>query len=101
MAVIENAFPVEPLNELARLESYNKHYYRMGKCLEFYSQHYPLVTDSGDEVTVGEAIRRMASVVDTDPFDGNSAATGLTAFGAVATSYVLRASRSGHKETPH
>ncbi len=28
MAAIERVFPIEPLNELARLESYNKHYYR-------------------------------------------------------------------------
>ncbi len=28
MATIERMFPIEPLNDLARLESYNKHYYR-------------------------------------------------------------------------
>lgn len=35
----------------------------MGKCLEFYSQHYPLVTDTGSQVDVGEAIHRMEYVV--------------------------------------
>ncbi len=36
----------------------------MGKCLEFYSQHYPLVTHHGNEVTVGEAVKRMTFVVE-------------------------------------
>lgn len=36
----------------------------LGKCLEFYSQHYPLVTDHGNQVTVGEAVKRMAFVVE-------------------------------------
>lgn len=36
----------------------------MGKCLEFYSQHYPFVTDHGNDVNVGEAVKRMEFVVD-------------------------------------
>jgi len=37
----------------------------LGKCLEFYSQYYPHVTQDGQRVGVGEAVDRMTDLIDT------------------------------------
>lgn len=36
-----------------------------GKCLEFYSQYYPYVTQDGRQIGILEALKRMTRLVDT------------------------------------